>query len=219
MFATVPDSSINSCDSWFIFNLLKRNTCFYMNNSIARTYMGRGFQELFVIWLLHCSVTIMLRMLTKLIMLQQGWYSAVNSSLILIRYLSNVHTWAIFFLRHLANMSSMVPSWASTGSGFVSNLGPVSEATPSGGGCLYSYWQLLTFHPISFPSETSLATYMYCSSLYIQPHSYLLYITFRQAVTLFITWQIHSFITSVLHSRPAALGLSCPIHLMPTKPC
>ncbi len=28
-------------------------------------------------------------------------------------YLSNVHTWAIFFLRHLANMSSMIPSWAS----------------------------------------------------------------------------------------------------------
>jgi hypothetical protein len=45
-------------------------------------------------------------------------------------------TWAIFFLRHLANMSSMVPLWASTDSGFVPNLGPASEATPSGGGCL-----------------------------------------------------------------------------------
>ncbi len=41
--------------------------------------------------------------------------------------------WAIFFLRHLANMSSMVPFWASTDSGFVPNLGPASEATPSGG--------------------------------------------------------------------------------------
>ncbi len=28
---------------------------------------------------------------------------------------------------------------------------------------------------------------------------------------LLFTWQIHSFISSVLHSRPAALGLSCPI--------
>jgi hypothetical protein len=32
---------------------------------------------------------------------------------------SNVHTWAMFFLRHLANMSCMVPFLASTGSGFV----------------------------------------------------------------------------------------------------
>ncbi len=30
---------------------------------------------------------------------------------------------------------------------------------------------------------------------------------------LLFTWQIHSFISSVLHSRPAALGLSCPIQL------
>ncbi len=86
--------------------------------------MGKGFQELFVIRFLHYNVTTVLRMFTKLITLQQGWYSAVNSSLILIRYLSNVHTWAIFFLRHLVNMSSMVPSWASTDSGFVPNLGP-----------------------------------------------------------------------------------------------
>jgi hypothetical protein len=33
--------------------------------------------------------------------------------------MSNVHTWAMFFLRHLANMSCMVPFWASTGSGSV----------------------------------------------------------------------------------------------------
>ncbi len=37
--------------------------------------------------------------------------------------LSNVHTWASFFLRHLANMSFMVPFWASTDSGSVSILG------------------------------------------------------------------------------------------------
>jgi hypothetical protein len=78
--------------------------------------MGKGFQESFVVWLLHYNVTTVLRMLTKLITLQQGWYSAVISSLILMRYLSNIHTWAIFFLRHLANMSSMVPSWAWTDS-------------------------------------------------------------------------------------------------------
>jgi hypothetical protein len=31
---------------------------------------------------------------------------------------------------------------------------------------------------------------------------------------LLFTWQIHSLISSALHSRPAALGLSCPIHLI-----
>jgi hypothetical protein len=61
---------------------------------------------------------------------------ALNSSLKLVRYLSNVHTWAIFLLRHLANMFSMVPFWASTDSGFDPIQGPESEATLSGGGCL-----------------------------------------------------------------------------------
>ncbi len=31
---------------------------------------------------------------------------------------------------------------------------------------------------------------------------------------LLFTWQIHYFIFSALHSRPAALGLSCPIQLL-----
>ncbi len=31
---------------------------------------------------------------------------------------------------------------------------------------------------------------------------------------LLFTWQIHSFISSALHSRPAALGLQCPIHFI-----
>ncbi len=56
--------------------------------------------------------------------LQQGWYLVKNSSLTLKHYLSNVHTWATFFLRHLANMSSMVPFWASIDSVFVPNWGP-----------------------------------------------------------------------------------------------
>ncbi len=36
LFATVPGSSINSWDSWFIFNLWKINTCYYMNTARAR---------------------------------------------------------------------------------------------------------------------------------------------------------------------------------------
>ncbi len=39
-------------------------------------------------------------------------------------HLKSVHTWTVFFLRHLKNMSSMVPIWASTGSGFVPIWGP-----------------------------------------------------------------------------------------------
>ncbi len=33
LFAAVPGSSINSWDSWFIFNLRKINTCYYTDNS------------------------------------------------------------------------------------------------------------------------------------------------------------------------------------------
>jgi hypothetical protein len=69
-----------------------------MNNSIACTYMGKGFQELFVIWLLHYNVTTVLRMLTKLITLQQRWYSAVNSSLILVLKLLEQCTYLGYFL-------------------------------------------------------------------------------------------------------------------------
>jgi hypothetical protein len=55
LFATVPESSINSWNSWFIFNLRKINTCYYTN--IHRTYIhGEVFQESHVIWLLHYNV-------------------------------------------------------------------------------------------------------------------------------------------------------------------
>jgi hypothetical protein len=54
-----------------------------------------------------------------LVMLAVGSAFSYNFSLHFSHSLSNVHTWAMFFLRHLANMSCMVPFWASTGSGFV----------------------------------------------------------------------------------------------------
>jgi hypothetical protein len=40
--------------------------------------------------------------------LQQGWYLTVNSSLILIRYLSNVHTWAV----SSCGTSQICPAWS-----------------------------------------------------------------------------------------------------------
>jgi hypothetical protein len=37
LFATMPGSSINSCGSWFIFNLQKTNTCYYTDNDIGHS--------------------------------------------------------------------------------------------------------------------------------------------------------------------------------------
>ncbi len=89
--------------------------------------MRRDFKELLIIWLSHYNVTILFLGCQSTDNVTTMMVFAVNSSLRLVRYLSNVHTWAIFFLRHLANTSSMVPFWASTDSGFVPNLGPASE--------------------------------------------------------------------------------------------
>jgi hypothetical protein len=95
------------------------------------------------------------------------WYGTVH-------YLINVRTWAIFFSRHLANVSSMVPLWASTDSGFVPNLGPrIRSHTVRRrlfivfAGAIYSPMIAAHFLPNVFPSETSSATYMYYFSAYI----------------------------------------------------
>jgi hypothetical protein len=79
-----------------------------MNNSVARTYIGKVFQELFVIWLLHWSVTIILRMLIKLITLQQDdirlwtplWYFYV--------------TWAMYILGLFSSWGTswIFPAWS-----------------------------------------------------------------------------------------------------------
>ncbi len=59
-----------------------------------------------------------------------------NFLLQLAHNLSNVDTWAMFLLRHLANTSFMVRFWASTDFSSVPILGgPASEATPSRRGC------------------------------------------------------------------------------------
>ncbi len=52
---------------------------------------------------------------------------------------------------------------------------------------------MLIFHPTSFPSETSSATYMYCFLQHIQHHSYLLYITFIRTKYLFYLHDIPLF--------------------------
>ncbi len=109
-----------------------------------------------------------------------------NSSIHFAHSLSNVHTWAIFFLRHLANMSCMVPFWAPTGSGFV----------PFGGARVRShavrrrlFIVLMTAAHIS-PNVFSLRNFL--SNIHdlfltvLANHTYWLYITFIRTFTSFI---------------------------------
>ncbi len=123
LFATVPESSINSWDSWFIFNLRKINTCYYTN--VHCTYIHEeGFRESHIIWLLHYNVIDLLLGCWSTDNVTTTMVFCYKSSWRTVHYLINVRTWAIFFSRHLANVSSMVPLWASTDSGSVPNLGP-----------------------------------------------------------------------------------------------
>ncbi len=67
--------------------------------------------------LLHNNVSVMLLGVLLSDMLQQA--ASIVNSFLMINTFYNVHTWAISFLRNLANMSSMVPF-----SIFVPNWGP-----------------------------------------------------------------------------------------------
>jgi hypothetical protein len=126
MYATVPDSSINSWDSWFIFNL-RKNKHLLLYEQFRRTYIHRERIKDWLWlsnWSLHYNVTTVLSYASIwLIHDNEDGFSCKFLSEF-AHYLGNVHTWAISFLRHLANVSSMVPFWASTDSGFVPNLGP-----------------------------------------------------------------------------------------------
>ncbi len=141
---------------------------------------------------------------------------AVSSSLNVAHYLGNVRTWAISVLRHLANMSSMVPFWASTDSGFVPNLGPRVRS--------HAVWKrlfifLMTAAHIS-PNVFSLRNFLsnihVLFPLYIHRHSYLLYITFIRAIYIIFIYITFRFtISAALHGRPAALGPLCPLQVVP----
>ncbi len=49
LFATVPDSSINSWVHGLFLTCGKINTCYYTNNLNPRIYMEKGFKKLFAI--------------------------------------------------------------------------------------------------------------------------------------------------------------------------
>ncbi len=148
-------------------------------------------------------------------MLQQGWYWAVDSSLILIHYFSNVHTWAIFFLWHLTNTYVQ--------HGLLLSINWL-RLCPQSGARVRShairrrlFIVLMTAAHIS-TNGFSLWDFLgdiHILILIIHSTSFILiihHIRTSNRILLF-TWQIHSFISSALHSRPTALGLSCPIHV------
>ncbi len=131
-------------------------------------------------------------------------------------WLGNVHTWAIFFLRHLPNMSCMVPFWASTDSGFVPIWGPrpkpcrLEEVVYILNESCSHFTQRL--FPPNVPQHTQrlfltaltvhsniIHTY-YTSHLYVHLH-------------LYFTRLVDIFNSSDLPGRLAALGFLCPIHL------
>jgi hypothetical protein len=110
----------------------------------------------------------------------------VNSSLKLARYLNNVHTWAISFLRHLANISSMFPFWASTDSGFVPNLGPRVWSHAFHRRLFIVLMTATHISPNVFSLRNFLSNIHVLLPLYIHHHSYLLYITFIWTIISFI---------------------------------
>jgi hypothetical protein len=94
-------------------------------------------------------------------MLQQGWH------LVKIPLLHTHIIWAMYILGLSSSWgtSRICPAWSPFGNQLALALSPIW------GPCLkprhpeevvYSPKQLLTFHPTSFPSETSSATYIYC---------------------------------------------------------
>jgi hypothetical protein len=154
--------------------------------------------------MLHYNVTTVLSLGCQFFDNVAAWLaSGWNSSFRRAHYLSNVRTWAISFLCHLANMSSMVPFWASTGSGFVPNLGPASEARVR----RRLFIVLMTAAHIS-PNVFSLRNSL--SNIHV------LFLKIHSTSSIRIMHHIHtnnylmtfcSFISSDLYGRPAALSL------------
>jgi hypothetical protein len=118
----MPGSSINSWNSWFIFNL-RKNKLLLLCNIFHDTFVhGKGPKESACCYEWVCIyisniTTVNFWDVSSPATLAERLAVSWNSPLQLVHNLSNVHTWAMYFLRHLANMSFMVPLQASTGSG------------------------------------------------------------------------------------------------------
>ncbi len=126
-------------------------------------------------------------------------------------WLNNVHTWAMSFLWHLANMSCMVPFWASTDSGSVPIWGPRPKPRRPeevvyilNDSCSHFTQRLF---PPRVPQHSH--DYILLRTQYIEYHSYLLYITFIRTFTSLFTCLVHNFISSNLPGRLAAHRFLC----------
>ncbi len=130
----------------------------------------------------------------------------VDTSLKLVRYLSNVHTCAIFFLRHLANTyvqrgPLLSVNWL--------RLCPQSGARVRSHGIQRRLFIVLMTAAHDSPNVFSLRNFLgnihVLFSLYIHHHSYLLYITFKQAFTSF-----YYMIKSLFHFFGSSWQAGCP---------
>ncbi len=179
--------------------------------NVHRTYIhGEGFQESHVIWLLHCNVIGLLLGCWSTDNVTTTMVFCCDSSWRTVHYLFNVRTWAIFFLRHLANMSSMVPLRGSTDSGFVPNLGPRIRSHAVRRRLFIVLMIAAHISPNVFPSETSSATYMY----YFY-HTFTVihtnYTSHSNNIYILLLLGNHSVTSSIPPGRPTALGLLCQI--------
>ncbi len=125
--------------------------------------------------------------------------------------MSIVHTWAMFFLRNLKNMSCMVPCWASTG----------STSVPIWGARVRSntvrrrlFIVLMTAAHIS-PNVFSLRKFLRnIQGLFHTVHSniHLLYITFIRTFTSFILYVLFTYsLLRIFMAGWLPLGFLCPI--------
>jgi hypothetical protein len=132
-----------------------------------------------------------------------------KSSLHFAHNLSNVHLWAMFFLRHLANMSCIVPFWASTGSGFV----PIWEARIWSHAVRRRLFIVLMtgahISPIVFSLRNFLSN-IHGLFLTVQATSFTPIV--HHIYIFYFTCLVHKFTSSGLHGRLAALGSFYPIH-------
>ncbi len=222
--ATVPGWSINPWDSWFIFNLRKINTLLLHGYCYEKGYVEGiyGYEQVYVY--ISNVATVTPWMLIFQPYLQTRLTVSWDFRFSMCARLSNVHTWALFFLGHLANMSSMVPFWASADSGSVPIWGPrlkprhPEEVVYSLNDSFSHFTQCL--FPPKVPQQhtriISYSTYRY--------HSHLLYITFIRSFTSYtfipsftsftFIRLIHIFTSSDLQGRLAALGSLCPIQVV-----
>ncbi len=134
---------------------------------------------------------------------------------------SNVHTWASFFLRHLANTSFMVPFWASTDSGSVPIRGARVRShairrrlfTYSPNDSCSHFTQRLFPPKVPWQRTESflIFTIIACTHIIHHIHTYI--------YTFYFTNLIPIFISSGLHGRLAALSSLWPIQVSMKRYC